>query len=167
MPQLISRAEALGRIRAEGGTPTCLMCAIVEGRVGRRYDVFDDGELLVFLPRYVRRWGHVMILPKEHVTAYLQVDTALWGRANALALHAARMVERVLQPRRCYVASLGSTAGELPQTSSHLHIHVIPLFLPDDKPIDIFSWSDGVYVGEEAEWLELQDRYVRGWTATT
>ena len=127
MPTKISRAEALRRIREEGGAPACLMCAIAARRVGDVHVIVEDEDTLVMLPRYVRRWGHVMALPKRHVTSYAEVDVELWTRTAQLAHQAARVVERVMRPRRCYLASTGSSAGELTQTSRHLHIHVVPI----------------------------------------
>jgi len=165
MPTLISRAQALDQIRREGGTPVCLMCAIRDRRVGPVYSIFEDPQMLVMLPRYVRRWGHVMVMPKQHVTSFSHTSGALWARACALAHQAAAMVEQVQNPRRCYVASTGSSAGELTQTSQHLHIHIIPLYTADDRPRDIFSWSEGVYVGSEDEWQELRDRYRAAWAS--
>ena len=166
MPRLITRAEALDRIRREGGEPSCLMCAIRDGEVGPVYSVYEDARMLVMLPRYVRRWGHLMVVPKEHVISYAEVEEAQWLEASRLALVAARVIERVQQPRRCYVASTGSSAGELTQTSRHLHLHVIPLYQADDKPSDIFSWSQGVYVAEAPEWEALRDAYRAAWPSS-
>lgn len=166
MPTLIPRAEALARIRAECGVPACLMCAIEGGRAGGRYAFADEGDVVLLLPRYVRRWGHVMVLPKQHVITFAEVDDALWARTSALALRAARMIEREMKPLRVYMASTGSSAGELTQTSSHLHVHVIPLFVADDRPADVFSWSQGVYVAEHDEWEALRLRYQRAWAET-
>jgi diadenosine tetraphosphate (Ap4A) HIT family hydrolase len=163
MPTLISREEALRRIVAEGGRPRCLMCAILERRVGEVHAIHEDDAVLVMLPRYVRRWGHAMVVPKVHVTTYDAVDPALWTRVSQYAHRTARMVERVARPLRCYMTSTGSTAGELVQTSQHLHIHVIPLHAPDDRPSDVFSWEGGVYVGEPDEWADLQRRYREVW----
>lgn len=163
MPQIISREEALSRIRAEGGSPACLMCAINARRVGAVYCVCEDDEMIVMLPRYVRRWGHVLVTPKAHFTSFSAIDPALWARASSLAHRAARMVERVMQPRRVYVASTGSSAGELTQSSMHLHIHIIPLYELDDKPADIFSWAPGIFVAEHAEWQALEQRYRDAW----
>lgn len=141
------------------------MCAINARRVGAVYVVHEDDEQLVMLPRYVRRWGHVLVTPKPHVTSFLTVDQAMWARTAALAHRAARMVETVMQPRRVYVASTGSSAGELTQSSMHLHIHVIPLYAADDKPADIFSWSDGIQIAEHDEWEALRARYLAAWPA--
>lgn len=163
MPRLITRAEALRRIRDEVGTPTCLMCALADDRAGPRWVVSEDEHHLVMLPRYVRRWGQVMVIPKAHVVSFTEIDDALWTRASQLAHRAARAVEGALSPLRCYLASTGSAAGEITQSSTHLHIHVIPLYEPDDKPSDIFSWSDGVYVADEEEWRALQADLLAAW----
>jgi diadenosine tetraphosphate (Ap4A) HIT family hydrolase len=167
MPRLVSREEALARIRAEGGTPHCLMCAVRDRNVGDVHAVLEDDEMLVFLPRYVRRWGQICIMPKQHAVSFGEVDTALWARANLLAHRGAKVVEMVRAPRRCYVASTGSSGGELTQSSQHLHIHVIPLYEPDDKPSSIFSWQEGVYVAERDEWQELRAQYADAWSRTT
>ena len=166
MPTLITRAEALTRIQADAGAPACLMCAICQREAGPVHVIHEDEQQLVMLPSYVRRWGHVMVMPKPHVTDYQSVDPQLWSRSSALAHRAARMVERIQQPRRCYMASLGSSGGELTQTSRHLHIHVIPIYDTDDRPSSVFSWSEGVYVGTEQEWAQLLATYQRGWQAS-
>ena len=165
MPTRISREQALAAIRRELGEPKCLMCAICAREAGPVHTVHEDGELLVSLPLYVRRWGHVMVTPKVHVTSYAEVDPQLWARCNARALQAARMVERVRRPRRCYMASTGSSGAELTQTSRHLHIHVIPIYDPDDRPSSVFSWSEGVYVGSPKEWAALLHDYRQEWDA--
>lgn len=157
MPTLISRAEALARIHAEGGTPSCLMCAIRDGRVGALHTIVDRDGVLAFVPRYVRRWGQLSVMPRAHVTSYGEVDAKVWAETSRMAFELARTVERLFKPRRVYLASTGSSAGrDLVQTSEHLHVHVIPIYDPDDRPSDIFSWEGGVFVAEPDEWEALR-----------
>jgi diadenosine tetraphosphate (Ap4A) HIT family hydrolase len=165
MPTLISREDALQRIRAEVGDDRCLMCAVRDDRAGDRWVVAEDAELLLFLPRYVRRWGQLLVVLKSHVTRYHEVDPQLWAHASTWALRAACVVERHMQPLRCYITSTGSAAGELTQSSAHVHIHVIPVYDADDRPRDVFSWAEGVYVGEPAEWRTLRAAYREQWLA--
>jgi diadenosine tetraphosphate (Ap4A) HIT family hydrolase len=75
------------------------------------------------------------------------------------------MVERIQRPRRCYLAATGSNSdvGELTQSSRHLHMHVIPIYESEDRPSSVFSWSEGVYVGEPSEWAELLAVYREEW----
>lgn len=165
MPSLISREEALARIRQEGGSFACLMCALRDGRFGSNSTLFEDDTTLVILPRYVRRWGHVLLIHKPHVTSLEQIDDDGWLRLCKLGRQAARVIERVQRPRRCYLASTGSSGGELTQSSEHLHLHVIPIFSPDDRPASVFSWSDGLYVAEPDEWQALLRSYQEAWAS--
>ena len=169
MPRLIAREEALTAIRREGGEPECLMCAIVTRAVGPVHVVHEDALSLVMLPRYVRCWGSAMVIPKAHVTTYAEIDAETWAHINALALRTARVVERVQRPRRCYVASIGSSSSEqeLVQSSRHLHLHVIPVHDAATKPADVFSWADGVWVADADEWDELRTRYCDAWSSGT
>ncbi len=166
MPTLISRDEALERITRDARRPACLMCAICERKAGPVHAIYEDAEHLIMLPSYVTRWGHVLVTPKPHVTDYDSVDPELWARTSRLAHQAARLVERIRKPRRCYMASTGSSSGEeLTQTSRHLHIHVIPIYEPDDRPGSVFSWTEGVLVGEPEEWAELLAVYRQEWSS--
>jgi hypothetical protein len=45
----------------------------------------------------------------------------------------------------------------------HLHLHVIPVHDPEDRPASVFSWQEGVYVAERDEWIALRDRYREAW----
>lgn len=164
VPTLIPRAEALARIRSEVGDAPCLMCAMRDDRVGERWVVDEDDELLLVVPRYVRRWGQLLVVLKPHVTQYSDVQPRLWARANAWALAAARIVERERDPIRCYITSTGSAAGELTQSSAHVHIHIIPVYESDDRPRHVFSWTDGVYVGTTEQWRELTETYRAAWS---
>jgi histidine triad (HIT) family protein len=166
MPTLISREEALARIVAEGARPECLMCALLQGQVGAVYTVYEDADMVLVLPRYVRSWGHVMVVPRVHVTSFSAISSELWMRLYATAHRAARMVESLCVPQRVYVTSTGSNTVELVQSSRHTHIHVIPVHTEEDKPSAIFSWQEGVYVGEPEEWETLRASYQHWWATT-
>lgn len=163
MPTLVSRDEALARIRDEVTPGSCLMCAIRDDRAGDRWVIDEDDELILILPRYVRRWGQLLVVLKPHVTRYHEVDPRLWQRASAWALRAASIVEQAMSPVRCYITSTGSAAGELTQSSAHLHLHIIPVYATEDRPRDIFSWADGVWVADAGEWRALQSEYGARW----
>src|SRR4051794_18723147 len=90
VPRLVSRDEALASIRRERGDEACLMCAIRDRRAGEVWVVHEDDRQLVMLPRYVRRWGQLLVFPKAHLTRFSDVDDATWSETNHLALRAAR-----------------------------------------------------------------------------
>jgi hypothetical protein len=47
-----------------------------------------------------------------------------------------------------FVAALGS-AVQRPMSFPHVHLHVVPL-ADDDRPADVFTWENGVYVFDDA-----------------
>lgn len=163
MPRLISRDEALAEIRGRGGAYGCLMCALRDGFFGPTLTLHEDEKALVILPQYVRRWGHILLILREHVTSFTAARDDDWLHLCRLAARAARVAEASLSPRRCYVASTGSSGGELTQSSEHLHLHVIPLYEPDDRPASVFSWAEGLWVADDDEWRALLTRYREAW----
>ena len=165
MPSLIPRDEVIRRIREEGGDPPCLMCAVAARRVGDLHVVFEDDEALVFLPRYVRRWGELCVMPKTHVTSFVALEADTWLHWQTLVRRSTRVVERLMQPRRCYVAMTGSAAGELTQSSEHLHTHILPISDASDRPSKALSWEEGVLVATREEWLTLRAQYVAAFDA--
>ena len=142
------------------------MCAVLAGRVGALHVVHEDATRVVMLPRYVRSWGHVVVVPRRHVTRFGDIDDALWTELYRTAHRAARMLEALRDPRRVYVTSTGSSTVELIQSSRHTHIHVIPVYTEDDRPADLFSWQAGVWVGDDDEWTVLRNTYARWWNTS-
>lgn len=99
----------------EGG---CVFCAI-----GRFEDV-ESGEVLVDLPSFYIMQplnpvtdGHVLVIPRRHVTD-AAANPELYGVVSrAAAVHASEVGECNI------ITSVGEAAT---QTVNHLHIHVVP-----------------------------------------
>ncbi|MCP4744513.1 MAG: HIT domain-containing protein, partial [Actinomycetales bacterium] len=112
-----------------------------------------------------RGWGHLLVIPSHHVTSFGAVDADVWSEACELARIAARTVETVLRPARCYVASLGTAAADIPMSSPHLHLHVLPVKDPTVSPARMLSWDDGVLTATPDEWAELRNLLQTQWRA--
>lgn len=162
MPILLTREQALAQIRAEVGRPHCLMCALRDGAT-RTWVLHDEEDVLVLIPRFVRCFGHVLVMPRPHCVSYGEIDDALWARVERISLRAARLLERLRSPRRVYLASTGSAAGELTQSSVHLHVHVLPVHDPETRPADVFSWSEGIWRQSDEELDALAATYLAAW----
>jgi histidine triad (HIT) family protein len=158
MPRRIARDEAVARALAERGEARCLICALRDGAAGPRWTIAEGEHAIVLLSRYALRWGHALVAIRGHVENFSEVTDAAWAEASSLALRTARALERALSPRRVYVASLGAAAPDLPMSSPHLHLHVVPLHDPGDRPSAVFTLSEGTYDGTAEEWAELRER---------
>lgn len=145
----------MARVAAELRDDVCLVCAMRDGKLGAPHVVARGRHCRVVLARYAVRVGHALVLVDEHVTRFADVDDAAWAEATGLALSTARRIERVLQPVRCYVASLGSAEAGVPMSSPHLHLHVVPIYDPGDKPSRVLTWAHGVIAPSDDELADL------------
>ena len=154
MPVRIDRDEALARI-AEVAPGGCVPCALVESS-----DLLAEStHAVAVLSRFPVRWGHVLVVLRDHVTSMAETSPEVFADAAALAHAAAVAVERALSPRRCYVASLGTDDPPLPMTFPHLHFHVIPIPEAGARPAQVLTWQTGVYAAEPHEWAELTEEW--------
>lgn len=103
--------------------PGCLFCRIATGEVPT-YKVYEDDWVFAFLDINPCAIGHVLIIPRTHVS---RIEDLSVGDAGALftALH------RLVKPIRMGVGATAAMVGvndgpgsgqEIP----HVHIHVIP-----------------------------------------
>jgi diadenosine tetraphosphate (Ap4A) HIT family hydrolase len=143
--KLLAKADAIARLADERGRG-CRMCELA-----REAEVIASSEHAVaILDRYAARPGHVLVILRRHEERLLA-----WPEYEAMHRLAWRVnaaLDAVLAPRRIYIAALGS-AAPLATSFPHVHLHVIPLADGGelDRPANVFTWVNGVYIFEDAE----------------
>lgn len=156
MPHLISKDEAMASLPTGSA---CFLCEMLESTD----NIFSDDQVSVVLSRYPRFWGQVMVVLNRHITDFRTITDHEWIAMNVHALKAARILEEVLDPVRCHIASIGTERADLPMTSPHLHINVLPIPEEDLRPSEIYTWTHGVYAGTEEEWEALHTAIRSNW----
>lgn len=131
----------------------CWVCNLIEQHA---YELWEDQYCKVVLSEFPRFWGHILVVLKEHQTAYSELSQAQWGSLSANSWKAARLLEDKLNPVRCYIAGLGTERSDLVMSSPHLHFNIIPIPEKDLKPSEILTWENGIYSGSELEWEQLK-----------
>ena len=91
--------------------------------------------------------------------SWVPVSAQFWPELSAvqrLAYDACHALERVLAPKRLYVAAFGSDSAA-PMTFAHYHLHVVPIQEEGEsaRPAEVFSWSRGVVTYDAAEAARL------------
>jgi diadenosine tetraphosphate (Ap4A) HIT family hydrolase len=143
----------------------CVMCALSEQRdsalVLRR-----EPDATVVLDRFGNRAGHLLVISNQHVEHATQLSWEQYSAAQRLAYDASRALERVLAPKRVFIAALGSSDA-LPMTFSHFHLHVVPVLEHDTRPrpAQVFSWTEGVVSYEPEQARELVASLRGAWPA--
>lgn len=150
----LSKAEALAAVEADG-IAGCTPCALLDVPV-----IAESEHAIAILNRYACRPGHVLVILRRHVEAVAALSWTEWADLQQLAWRTSRALDRLLAPRRIYVAALGS-AATLATSFPHVHLHVIPLVDGGvaDRPAAVLTWEHGMFVFESpGEETSLRDR---------
>jgi diadenosine tetraphosphate (Ap4A) HIT family hydrolase len=142
----------------------CLLCALSRESLCEARTITSDAHGVVLLNRFGQRPGHVMVVPRCHATHVPELPWPTYAALQRLAYDANTAVARVLKPVRIYNAVFGSTAT-VAQSFKHLHIHVLPIYEANDtaRPSRAFTWTEGIFVYEDAEARELTNALRDAW----
>jgi histidine triad (HIT) family protein len=103
----------------------CVFCAIVAG-TSPSFGVEEDEHTYAFMDALPMTPGHVLVIPKRHVTDVFELDDHLGGPLFATARRVAVRQRDVLGARGVNVLNNNGRAAD--QSQFHLHLHVIPRY---------------------------------------
>src|SRR5215831_5172152 len=99
----------------------CLFCAIAAGRVPSAI-VWQDEHACAFLDARPVFKGHVLVVPRAHVSTLLELPDHETGPLFVVVRRVAGAVERGLGADGTFVALNNKVSQSVP----HLHVHVVP-----------------------------------------
>jgi histidine triad (HIT) family protein len=129
---------------------SCIFCRIV-ARDEAASVVLDAERVLAFMDLRQFHAGHVLVVPKEHLTnIYDLQDVALGAELMSVIGGVSRAVRDVVEPEGVNIwQSTGEAAG---QEVPHLHFHVLPRFR-DDGLLRVYPSKPGYPAREELDLL--------------
>jgi histidine triad (HIT) family protein len=92
---------------------------IVAGELPARF-VWKDERCVAFLSHRPLRPGHTLVVPRDEVDHWLDLDPELLGHLMAVARNLGRALQRGFRPTRVGMMIAGL---EVP----HVHIHLVPI----------------------------------------
>ena len=117
----------------------CIFCSIVEGRT-TAFIIYQDKNLLAIMDRYPSAQGHVLILPKRHVTDIYGLNAKEAAEILPLAQKISAKMKNVLGMSGLnLIQNNGKDAG---QVIDHFHLHLVPRYendgivISNTKPIN-------------------------------
>jgi histidine triad (HIT) family protein len=92
---------------------------IIEGKLPGRF-VWKDEYCVAFLTIHPLRPGHVLVVPREEIDHWLDLDADLASHLFAVARSIGKAIDRAFRPAKVGLMIAGL---EVP----HTHLHVIPI----------------------------------------
>jgi histidine triad (HIT) family protein len=99
----------------------CAFCAILRGDVPAEI-IYSDELCVAFLDHRPLFYGHVLLIPREHLTTLAELPPAAAGPY----LNVAQRLERAVESAMASDGSLILINNVVSQSVPHLHLHVIP-----------------------------------------
>lgn len=103
----------------------CTFCAIVAG-TSPSYSVFEDEHTIAFMDALPMTPGHVLVIPKRHVTDLFELDEDLGGPLFASARRIANQQRSVLGALGVNLLNNNGRAAD--QSQFHIHLHLVPRY---------------------------------------
>lgn len=106
----------------------CLFCRIISGEVPS-HKVYEDEHSYAFLDIYPTSRGHTVVLPKEHITSFLEMNEE---KTAELFASVNRIAKKVIAVTDAPGVNIGINNGLVAgQTVPHVHVHIIPRYEND------------------------------------
>lgn len=102
---------------------TCVFCKLAKGML-RADIIYEDTKVVAFKDIHPQAPVHILVIPREHITALWEVDEShvpVLGRLLRVANEIADRM-KVIDTGYRVVINTGVDAG---QTVDHLHVHVL------------------------------------------
>ncbi len=111
----------------------CIFCKIARGEV-QTFKVFEDEISLGFLDINPRSKGMVILIPKEHLTSFLE-KPEISSRLFKNAMIICEKIRKALKPKDVWMSTISSV-------TNHLNIRIYPVYedqipLIENKPLQI------------------------------
>jgi histidine triad (HIT) family protein len=119
-----------------------IFCRIVAG-VEPAQLVLDDDVVVAFLDRRPVFPGHVLVVPRDHVTTLADLPVALIGPYFERVQRVATAVQLAMDADGSFVALNNVVSQSVP----HLHTHVVPRRRKDG--LRGFFWPRGRYASDD------------------
>jgi histidine triad (HIT) family protein len=92
---------------------------IIEGKLPARF-VWKDERCVAFLTIHPLRPGHTLVVPREEIDHWLDLDPALASHLTIVAQSIGRAIQRVCDPAKVCLMIAGLEVA-------HTHLHVFPI----------------------------------------
>ncbi len=140
----------------------CIFCAFPaeEGEEADRRNlvVHRSGRSFTILNRFPYNNGHVMVVPRAHVSRLEDLAPEAWDDLQAELRRAVAVIRAAYRPEGLNVGmNLGKVAGA--GIEDHLHWHVVPRWGGDTNFMPVLSDTKVMIEHLDASWRRIRDGF--------
>lgn len=108
----------------------CIFCKIIKGEIPAE-KIWENDKYLAFLSIAPINPGHTLIVPKEHIDYFFDLDNSILGEIMVVSKPLAEAIRKAFNPKTNKVGVM-IAGGEV----AHAHVHLIPMDHGNDLSFD-------------------------------
>jgi ATP adenylyltransferase len=121
------RSQYIESFKDKTGSEGCIFCNAVDQKIADQNSlkVLDQKLTMVMLNLFPYNNGHLMIVPKRHLSNFIELTDEELTEINRTTKLSLKALEILMKPHGFnYGANLGKAAGA--GIDQHLHFHIVP-----------------------------------------
>ena len=99
----------------------CIFCKIINGDIPSK-KLYEDDKVIVIMDVNPKVDGHSLVIPKEHVTDFMEISDEL---LNHIYMVAREVSKKLMSKLNATALTLGVNYGDS-QVVKHFHMHLLP-----------------------------------------
>ena len=107
----------------------CIFCKIIGGQESAKI-IYEDDEVICFLPKKLEVYGHTIIAPKQHYADLYDIPDDILGNLIKIAKKLTLVYKEKINATGMNLVHASGVDGQ--QSVFHFHFHLLPRF-KDDK----------------------------------
>ena len=101
----------------------CIFCKIMKGELPSK-TIYEDEIVKAIMDVNPNQNGHILIIPKKHITDFTEMDNETLSHINDIAKKIKELQYKALNPDGLVlIVNYG-----IPQKVKHYHLHLIPTY---------------------------------------
>ena len=106
----------------------CIFCNVISGKFSS-FKLYEDDIVMAFLDVNPTSYGHTLIVPKEHVLDYEEIDLETLNHINEVGKELYVKLKEKLNPESIQLVQNNGKMQEV----KHYHLHLIPFYDKDKE----------------------------------
>lgn len=99
----------------------CIFCKILKGEIPSK-KLYEDDKVIVIMDVNPKVDGHALVIPKEHVTDFMEISDELLTHIYEVAREVSK---KLMSKLNATALTLGVNYGDS-QVVKHFHMHLLP-----------------------------------------
>ena len=99
----------------------CVFCKIINGEIPSK-KLYEDDKVIVIMDVNPKVDGHALVIPKEHVTDFMEISDELLTHIYEVAREVSK---KLMSKLNATALTLGVNYGDS-QVVKHFHMHLLP-----------------------------------------